>query len=55
MQWTAAEFAVDETLSVRVLDVVNPGLLYVVPIQLKGGIQSTQCCLMYLFCLTWNE
>ncbi|XP_078245693.1 tudor domain-containing protein 1 isoform X2 [Pogona vitticeps] len=35
MQWTAAEFAVDETVSVRVLEVVNPGLFYVVPIQLK--------------------
>ncbi|KAJ7325220.1 hypothetical protein JRQ81_018240 [Phrynocephalus forsythii] len=39
-QWITTEFAVDETLSVHVLDVVNPGLWYVVPAQLKVDEQK---------------
>lgn len=35
-QWTTEEYPVNETISVRVLQVINPGLIYVIPTKAKG-------------------
>lgn len=40
IQWGAAEVSVNETLSVRVVEVINPSLFYVVPIKARGKNQK---------------
>ncbi|XP_060098652.1 tudor domain-containing protein 1 [Heteronotia binoei] len=44
-QWTTEEYPVNETISVRVLQVINPGLIYVVPTKTKVDPQKL-CGLM---------
>lgn len=36
MQWTMPAFSIGDTLSALVLHVVDPGLFYVIPKELKG-------------------
>ncbi|XP_063163880.1 tudor domain-containing protein 1-like [Candoia aspera] len=40
MQWTMPTFSVGDTLSVHVLDVIDPGLFYVVPKEIKVDPQK---------------
>lgn len=40
MQWTMPTFSIGDTLSALVLDVVDPGLFYVLPKEMKGKNQK---------------
>uniref|UniRef100_A0A8C6XAI9 Tudor domain containing 1 n=1 Tax=Naja naja TaxID=35670 RepID=A0A8C6XAI9_NAJNA len=40
MQWTMPTFSIGDTLSALVLDVVDPGLFYVIPKEMKGKNQN---------------
>ncbi|XP_062831767.1 tudor domain-containing protein 1 isoform X2 [Anolis carolinensis] len=40
VEWTTVKFAVGETVSVRVLDVINPELFYVMPTKPKVDLQE---------------
>ncbi|XP_077205936.1 tudor domain-containing protein 1 isoform X2 [Paroedura picta] len=46
--WTTEEYPVNETISVRVLQVINPGLIYVVPTKAKGDPQKLHGLMLQL-------
>ncbi|XP_061491916.1 tudor domain-containing protein 1 isoform X2 [Rhineura floridana] len=56
-QWTTAELPVDETVSVHVLDVINPGLFYVVPTKMKVDPQRLHKLMTGLagYCNSWSD
>ncbi|XP_053168675.1 tudor domain-containing protein 1 isoform X2 [Hemicordylus capensis] len=57
VQWRTAEFPVNEMLAVRVIEVINPGLFYVVPVKVKVD-QQKLCKLMIEladYCESQNE
>ncbi|XP_054838835.1 tudor domain-containing protein 1 [Eublepharis macularius] len=47
-QWTTEEFPVNETMSVRVLEVINPDLIYVVPTKTKVDPQKLHGLMLQL-------
>nr|XP_056705924.1 tudor domain-containing protein 1 [Euleptes europaea] len=56
-QWTTEEFPVNETVSVRVLEVINPGLFYVVPMKAKVDPQKLHGLMLQLadYCTSQNN
>ncbi|XP_066475827.1 tudor domain-containing protein 1 isoform X2 [Tiliqua scincoides] len=57
VQWTAAEVSVNETLSVRVVEVINPNLFYAVPIKAKVDPQKLHKLMIELadYCSSQND
>ncbi|KAL8187311.1 UNVERIFIED_CONTAM: hypothetical protein K2H54_044343 [Gekko kuhli] len=56
-QWTTEEYPVNETISVRVLQVINPGLIYVVPTKAKVDPQKLHGLMLQLadYCTSQNN